>query len=605
VSAECLRLAFISTKFKPSSTRSGSVHGNFGEATEWKPDARVLISGWLATSPVVDKVATRLSAHTGVDLAKLVAYVRSGLVAEIDRVAEGTVYTQVSLSERLANAGILPMFGFPTRVRSLLKPSIPGTGGSSTSRGDDEVTSRQSDIAVSQFAPGAETLKDGEVFRSVGFAEYLPGGGGSRYPHPNPLGEPRYVVSCAACNSIESVELGADPEEPEDLDVACGTCGRENTVFKLYEPLGYKSDRPRDYSDDGLERGSQLGFPRLATKSDPGKRDTIKGISFAVHSQEDVYSINDNNGRFFGTVRDRSGAWVVPDAFTNEKFGDQLSQQPVLAKGAIGSVRPTDVLLIELDRLDKEQVPGTGYIETRPAELPAGLAGLWSFAEAFRLASVATMDVEPLELQIGLQPVAKDDGGRTHRVFIADSLENGAGYSTRLGQRELLSEILGMGGETSSKMLELLTEFDEPEHADTCMASCHECLRSYDNRFLHSMLDWRLAADVAEVATGRQITLDRWLRLAPRLVSSMVTGYALSNFESVQVGELQAIHSPSNGRLAFFGHPLWRSDSGLFVPMQKNAAEGSSHVVGENWRYFDLFTLVYRPAKIFAWLTAS
>jgi DEAD/DEAH box helicase domain-containing protein len=607
VSAESMRRAFISAGLGTPGDARSSTHGQFGSAEDWTTDARSGVAAWLSSSPEVDVIAERLCAYTGLatsDVGAVAVYVRNDLVAEIDRVVTGSVYTQEALSERLANAGILPMFGFPTRVRSLYKHSSGRNMPRGTNLDDNTVTSRVSDIAVSNFAPGAEILKDGQVFRSVGFAEFRSGGRGNWFNHPEPLGKARLVVSCNYCNSIEAVAEadGEDGTGPETI--ACTTCGRENPVFSLYEPLGYRSDQPRDYSDDGLERGSQLGFPRLATKIDLEAKSQVAAISYSVRSQEDVFTINDNDGRLFDMVGD-FGALVVPDAYTNDKYADQLRQRPPGPRGAIGSVRPTDVLLIDLDRLDPAQIPGGGYIESRPEELPAGLAAIWSFAEVFRLASVATMDVEPLELQIGLQPVVISDDGRTHRIFVADALENGAGYSTRLGESAQISEILGIEGSRPSKLIELVSEFDSDSHSSTCLASCHECLRSYDNRFLHSMLDWRLAADVAEVATGRPLTTSRWLDRAPMLVEGMATGYDQSGFEAVEVGGLHGIKSTRTGRLAFFGHPLWRSDSKLFVPLQQQAAEESKALVGDDWRYFDLFTLSYQPARVFAWLSTD
>jgi DEAD/DEAH box helicase domain-containing protein len=46
-------------------------------------------------------------------------WVRTGLPDAISRHAGLPRYTQDALSELLANAGLLPMFGFPTRVRPL------------------------------------------------------------------------------------------------------------------------------------------------------------------------------------------------------------------------------------------------------------------------------------------------------------------------------------------------------------------------------------------------------------------------------------------------------------------------------------------------------
>ena len=48
-------------------------------------------------------------------------YLKNDLISDIDKVVNDKTFIQNELSERLATAGLLPMFGFPTKVRSLFK----------------------------------------------------------------------------------------------------------------------------------------------------------------------------------------------------------------------------------------------------------------------------------------------------------------------------------------------------------------------------------------------------------------------------------------------------------------------------------------------------
>jgi hypothetical protein len=78
----------------------------------------------------------------------------NGLLAKIDDVAtDSQRYPHASLSERLAYAGHLPMFGFPTQVR-LLYQEVP------KSLPPEREIDRTLDLAISQFAPGSQTVKD-------------------------------------------------------------------------------------------------------------------------------------------------------------------------------------------------------------------------------------------------------------------------------------------------------------------------------------------------------------------------------------------------------------------------------------------------------------
>jgi len=122
--AEVLRRAFLSLPEaqRPARTRD-STHGTFGETAEWTADFRGPVSAWLAASGEVETVVrglTPYSPFTEEQVGDLIAYLRGPLVAEIDRVvADDDRFIEEELSERLAVAGLLPMFGFPTRVRAL------------------------------------------------------------------------------------------------------------------------------------------------------------------------------------------------------------------------------------------------------------------------------------------------------------------------------------------------------------------------------------------------------------------------------------------------------------------------------------------------------
>ena len=102
----------------------------------------------------------------------LIDYVMNNLIPAATAVSTDPRYTQTALSERLANAGVLPMFGFPTRIRFLHherpRRAYPWP--------PEDVIDRELDIAISQFAPGAETVKDGLIHTAIGVVNYRPQG---------------------------------------------------------------------------------------------------------------------------------------------------------------------------------------------------------------------------------------------------------------------------------------------------------------------------------------------------------------------------------------------------------------------------------------------
>ena len=139
---------------------------------------------------------------------------------------------------------------------------------------------------------------------------------------------------------------------------------------------------------------------------------------------------------------------------------------------------------------------------------------MWSFAEILRRGCRVALDLQPDELEVGLQP-AKVGDFETRTVFLADRLENGAGYAPELSLTTNIKAVL------AGILDDLVDAYQDEAHSD-CRESCPDCLRSYDNRRLHGALDWRLALDVAELAAGHQLSTHRWLPGAPALAQNFV-----------------------------------------------------------------------------------
>ncbi len=165
-----------------------NVHGEFGDASEWAqpptqpqpgmPPGRAIeqmVGDWLAhhTAEIVHTCGVLLAFASPALVAQRpsrVQCIQQRLVPEITSAANDPRLPQRSLSERLANVGILPMFGFPTRVRSLYHEK-PTSGGEWP---PEDVIDREPDLAIGQFAPSSETVKDGVIDTSVGVVDYAP-----------------------------------------------------------------------------------------------------------------------------------------------------------------------------------------------------------------------------------------------------------------------------------------------------------------------------------------------------------------------------------------------------------------------------------------------
>ncbi len=406
----------------------------------------------------------------------------------------------------------------------------------------------------------------------------------------NPLGDPLLISQCASCSSVV-VAAGAEPR-------LCPVCQATARTFSLYQPRGFRTTyQPRDFEDQP-ERGPSLPLPQLAFSAQEQSADRIHAMSVIVYQGSEIYTINDNDGRLFSMFKDQQSVIVPdPELYTEDPHFRVPDRAPDYV-GAIGMVKPTDALVLSLDKVD---VPGPdSVIEARERILPAGLPALWSFAEILRLASAIELDVGPGELQIGLQ--AQLIGQTvTRRIFLADALENGAGYCTQLGKEKVLVHVL------ERILSECLERFEREGHSHICDSSCPDCLRSYDNRQFHSVLDWRLALDVAELAVGKPLTLGRWQEWGRRLVEGFVAGFREAlPLEAIEVGGLPAVLASDRRRVAVFGHPLWRPEPTYFVAQQVDAEDEARGAYGASEaRAFDLYSLAREPYKTFTWLVGE
>lgn len=575
VAAELLRRAFGQLPTPPQWS-SESIHGTFGKADEWA-DRRPAVVGWLRTAPDVDQVVSRFASYTGLDdaaRAALTADAREDLEGRIDGVVSSELYTDPDLSARLATAGVLPMFGFPSRVRSLY-------GRAPRSRADLDraaVSDRSLDIAVSNFAPGAEVTIDGSTHTAIGFAAYAVRGRGVEAR--DPLGIGVETLRCRDCSVVQEVAAGT----------TCRICGRPLEELTVYQPLGFRTDyRPRDY-DDAVEESPAASVPELAASSE-GEGVRVGGTTVVVMEQANVLRINDNRGRLFPfeRLRDQSVVAADPGLFPQSRV--RIPPGTPIGAGAIGEIRPTDVLTLTLDHVDLVE----SVLPTARATLPAGFAALHSFAEVFKRGADAALDIHPDELDVGLQPIMAR-GVQTARLFLADALENGAGYAVELGRRETLEALL-------TEIVDgLAIRWQLPGHAAECDWSCPNCLRSWDNRRIHGVLDWRLGLDVAELALGRALSVSRSLDRAPALAGRFVAAFGPGvpgGVDVVEVEGLSALVRRDRTRAVLVGHPLWRHHRNHLNERQAEAYDALEDLDIGGLAISDTFVLDRTPVAIY------
>jgi Lhr-like helicase len=510
VVSEALRRAFDKLRDDPAFADFDpgyNVHGHFGEAAAWPRHQQAVIDFIKEERESLGHFATALLTRTraSIDPTALVATALSGLDAEITRIA-ALRNEQPDLSQRLAERGLLPMFGFPTQARYLFTEQPK----SSDPWPPVGAIDRDLRIAISEFAPGNEVVIDKFVYRSVGVVGFQPMG--TRRPKglEEPLGRTMRVGLCDVCKNID--------EQPRS---ECGTCGEANDYREvdLSFPVGFRSEwaRERRRYESSLDRLSRASVPRVTVETSQMREHMSNGLSVRGGVTV-IYNVNDNHGRCFTFKQGKHGdgwGWLDID-HAADSWLDPNSDERVVA---LGAALTTDVLIAHA--LDPQTVTFSHCLteRTRAAELiaTARRAAWTSLAFAFRTAAAVKLDIEVPELETGIRFIRDRNTNRLYpEIFLADAIENGAGYVSFLSQPGEFDDLV-------NRVETLINGWQDGGHG--CDTSCYACLRDYTNAIYHPLLDWRLAADALDVLRYGALRSDRWSKTRIRAVEAAVAAF--------------------------------------------------------------------------------
>ena len=111
------------------------------------------------------------------------------------------------------------------------------------------------------------------------------------------------------------------------------------------------------------------------------------------------------------------------------------------------------------------------------------------------------LEVDTIEFMSGIATYRDELDRPATQLVLADSLENGAGYSTYLARPDVWPTLM-------ARARNLLDEdMAESGHAGRCDSSCYDCLREFGNTSLHPLLDWRLARTMLDLLDGRDVSM--------------------------------------------------------------------------------------------------
>ncbi|HEY9692455.1 MAG TPA: DEAD/DEAH box helicase [Oculatellaceae cyanobacterium] len=593
---ECLRRAFKDAGVKGLEVeRKPDSHGEFGTVENWrnKEERREEIRNWLENSQQVTQVINALLfGVAGITPSELESYARQQLFNEINDCANNLELTGEGLAERLAEGGILPMYGMPSRVRDLYHHDPSRKQKVST-------IDRDLDLAIAEFAPGSEKTKDKRIYTSIGFtAALLPDQKNGLVPAGEPLSGRKWMLRCQRCQNTETSDVRLE-------NTVCPKCGATDEegfrVFQWAVPLAFRTSL-NSGNDAKNEYDVLITGAGSVAESKPQDFNLIDNTNTQIAFSESgrVFRVNDNRGQLFkgatGNASFGRGDKLLPDQWIDERFQKKEDGVKFLLRGeseAIAIVAPKT----------------TGVLRIKPVTVPDGLcldpvapgsavkAAYYSAAFILRAVAAQELDIDPEELDVsGLRQVELDGTGeKVGEIVISDRLANGSGFAYWLAnhwQEILIDKILNSGNTFASAIM-------SQQHRDKCDSSCYDCLQQYRNMNYHGLLDWRLGLSLLRGLASSHFhcgldddfstpDLDGWVKMATQLRDTFCESF--SNCSPQQFGVLPGL--VVGDKRVIIVHPLWNQNScfGLLA----NASSTVS--VSTQIRYLDSFNLLRRPS---------
>jgi DEAD/DEAH box helicase domain-containing protein len=494
---ECLRRAFISAgvKWWDSPTPPDS-HGEFGTMKGWldNESRRHQIRQWLQSSAEVKEVVNNLLIGVeNIDPIAFENYARQDLFNKINECTNNKELTGDGLAERLAEGGLLPMFGMPSRVRDLYhhSPSINKR---------IATIDRDLDLAVAEFAPGAEKTKDKRIYTSIGFtAPLLPEKKNSWVPaEKDPLSQRKWMLRCQRCQHTKTSD---NKFENTNCPKCAATSEQGLKVFEWAVPLAFRTSLSGG-ADAKQEHDVLISSAGSVAESQPQNFNLVHNTNTQTAFSETgrVFRVNDNNGNlfkgaagkaFFGNSEKNLAFQWIDERFQNSSNGVKFEKSGESEALAIVAPKTTSVL-----RIKPTSVP-TGLCIDPIAPGSAIKAAFYSAAFIIRAVAAQELDIDPDELDVsGLRQVELEETGeKVGEIVISDRLPNGSGFTLWLAQhwQEVLTEKIINSQNT------FVDTIMSQQHRDQCDSSCYNCLRHYRNINYHGLLDWRLGLSLLRV----------------------------------------------------------------------------------------------------------
>ena len=609
---EIFRKAYIDEAIDITADEKSSVHGEFGNIGDAQVNwinYKAHIIHWITNNrtkieETINALITPALQSRKNDFSTWIIDTTgaNGLIEKAQSVINNEEISTTDVSEKLAEGGILPMFGMPTTIRNLYHGINKHLEPLSIDRAQS--------MAIYEFAPGAQKTKDKAIHQVIGFTSDIINTRiqrsktvtNARTANQLPFSLNRWFIRCRACGFFEtySEERKTELEGQNQFD-SCPNCGEINPEkyqrpVKLKSPRAYRTNLSSgsDSKDDSelLLSRPPIFAEKINDPANPDQHQIVNNADLIISDKDVTWRVNTNSDRYFtGKLYNTNNRfpfnseigfwfyeqWLVNDLAVNSNSNGYSifvqnntagqDEQIALAsnkKSEIFRIAPVTVSL-ELDLNMFSRETDLPHIKAQSNGVRSGY-----YSAAFLLQRILAdkLDVDPTEIEIAdISMKTLNDGTerRIAEIILTDELPNGSGFVRYLFNnfQNILAEVMNPPDANN-----YLGKIHAPTHHHRCKDACYDCLKVYRNMNYHSLLDWKLGLAMMRVMNDSTyvcgtdgnfndyIELDDWLAFATELGNNFAQSFGFTH-----LGEINRLPVIKFGRnqnnVIMIVHPFW------------------------------------------------
>ncbi len=367
---------------------------------------------------------------------------------------EGDGYKKTDLIDFLVRSGALPKYGFPVDVVELKPNPLNDTK-------QNVELQRDLQLGISEYAPGAEVVADGNIYRS----RYI-----AKDRRKTADWEIYYTAECPQCRIIN---FSKKPVESASC-VACGTTIDSGWKQNIEPRKGFVvGNDPNDIVPAGSRKPRKYHRGDIIYLGDT-ERHELSLSTFHFGDSQVVLQTTTNDSLMISCDTEFSICSYCGYAKSRKESKNYNYVIEERHKASYGrECSNTKLYPYKLSHIFKTDVVQLMFSDN------ANFGTMLSVMYALLRATSQVLDIEGTDINGCLYA---SSGNVQYSIILYDSVPGGAGHIHRIAANESVFQSV------IHKAYEICSECE-------CSPSCYRCLRDYYNQDFHSMLDKNAASD--------------------------------------------------------------------------------------------------------------